>query len=139
MCYHDDNIFSEDFDDDGGALSETDDNDGNNDNNGNGGEGLDDNDGDSSDGGEQYCRMDPPVIRQDLHPKATFNWNGIDEKIVNSVDEYAAVEPIGNMHVNEEALVHSKELAYDQTDEELDDDDYDEVANEHGTCGNTKN
>jgi hypothetical protein len=41
--------------------------------------------------------------------------------------------PIGNMHVNEETPIRSKELAYDQADEEGDDDDYDEVANEHGT------
>jgi hypothetical protein len=48
--YYDDNIFLEDSDDDGGALSETDDNDNdyNDDNNGNGGEGHDGSDGDSS-------------------------------------------------------------------------------------------
>jgi hypothetical protein len=133
--YYDDNIFSEDSDDDGGALSETDDddNDGNDDNNGNGGEGHDGNDRDSSDGGGQYCRADPPDIPQDPHPKAVFEWNGIDEEIANGVDEHAVVEPIGNMHVNEEIPVRSEELAYDRADEEADDDDYDEVANEHGT------
>jgi hypothetical protein len=133
--YYDDNIFSKDSDDDGGALSETDDNDndGNDDNIGNGGKGHDGNDGDSSDGGGQYCRADPPTIPQDPHPEAAFDWNGIDEEIANSVDEHAAVGPIGNMHVNEETPVRSEELAYDQADEEPDDDDYDEVANEHGT------
>jgi hypothetical protein len=51
--YCDDNFFSEDCNDDGGALSKTDDddNDGNDDNNGNGGEGHDGSDGDSSNGG----------------------------------------------------------------------------------------
>jgi hypothetical protein len=135
MRYYDDNIFSEDSDDDGGAFSETDndDIDGNDDNNGNGGKGHDDNDGDSSDGGGQYCRADPPVIPQDPHPEAMFDWNGIDEEIANGVDEHAAVEPIGNMHVNEEAPICSEEPAYDRADEEPDDDEYDEVANEHGT------
>jgi hypothetical protein len=133
--YYDDNIFSKDSDDDGGALSQTDDddNDGNDDNNGNGGEGHDGNDGDSFDGGGQYCRADPPDIPQDPHPEAVFDWNGIDEEIANGVDEHVAVEPIGSMHVNEETLVRSEELAYDRADEEADDDDYDEVANEHGT------
>jgi hypothetical protein len=133
--YYDDNIFSKDSDDDGGALSETDDddNDGNDDNNGNGGEGHDGNDGDSSNGGGQYRIADPPVIPQDPHPEAAFDWNGIDEEIANGVDEHTAVGPIGNMHVDEETLVRSEELAYDWADEEPDDDDYDEVANEHGT------
>jgi hypothetical protein len=36
------------------------------------------------------------------------------------------------MHVNEETPVRSESLAYDRADEEADDDDYDEVANEHG-------
>jgi hypothetical protein len=62
-----------------------------------------------------------------------FDWNGIDEEIANGVDEYAAVEPIGNIHVNEETPVRSESLAYDRADEEADDDDYNEVANEHGT------
>jgi hypothetical protein len=133
--YYDDNIFSEDSDDDGRTLSETDDddNDGNDDNNGNGGEGHDGNDGDSSDGGGQYHRADPPDIPQDPHLEAVFDWNGIDEEIANGVDEHAAVGPIGNMHVNEETHVRSEELAYDRANEEADDDDYDEVANEHGT------
>jgi hypothetical protein len=132
--YYDDNIFSEDSDDDGGALSETDDddNDGNDDNNGNGGEGHNGSDGDSSDGGGQYHRADLPFNPEDPHPEAVFDWNGIDKEITNGVDEHAAVEPIGNMHVNEEALVRSEERAYDRADEEPDDDDYDEVANEHG-------
>jgi hypothetical protein len=132
--YYDDNIFSEDSDDDGGALLkiDDDDNDGNDDNNGNGGKGHDGNDGDSSDGGGQYRRVDPPDIPQDPHPEAVFDWNGIDEEIANGVDEHAAVGPIGNMHVNEETPGCSEELAYDRVDEEADDDDYDEVANEHG-------
>jgi hypothetical protein len=132
--YYDDNIFSEDSDDDGGALSETDDddNDGNDDNNGNGGGGHDGNDGDSSDGGGQYCRADPLDNPQDPHPETVFDWNGMDEEIANGVDEHAAVEPIGNMHVNEETLVRSESLASDRADEEADDDDYDEIANEHG-------
>jgi hypothetical protein len=140
MRYYDDNIFSEDSDDDGGALSETDndDNDDNNGNNGNGGEGHDGSNGDSSDGGGQYHRADPPVIPEDPHPEAMFDGNGIDEEIANGVDEHAAVGPIRNMHVNEEALVRSEEPTYDWADEEPDDDDYDEVANEHGTeDGNT--
>jgi hypothetical protein len=138
MRYYDDNIFSEDSDDDGGALSETDDddndgNDDNDDNNGNGGEGHDGSDGDSSDGGGQYCRADPPINPEDPHPEAEFDWNGIDEEIANGVDEHAVVGPIGNMHINEEAPVCSEEHAYDRADEVPDDDDYDEVANEHGT------
>jgi hypothetical protein len=132
--YYDDNIFSEDSDNDGGALSETDndDNDGNDDNNDNGGGGHNGKDGDSSDGGGQYCGADPPNNPQDPHPEAVFDWNGIDEEIANGVDEYTVVEPIGNMHVNEETPVCSESLAYDRADEEADDDDYDEVANEHG-------
>ena len=132
--YYDDNIFSEDSDDDGGALLETDDNDndGNDDNNGNGGKGHDGNDGDSSDGGGQYHRADPPVKPQDMYHKAVFDWNGINEEIANGVDEHAAMGPIRNMHVNEEALVCSEKLAYDRADEELGDDDYDEVVIEHG-------
>jgi hypothetical protein len=133
--YCDENIFSEDSDDNGEALSETDDddNDGNNENNGNGGEGHDGSDGNSSNGGGQYRRADPPVNPKDPHPEAVFDWNGIDEEITNGVDEYAAMGPIGNMHVNEEAPVRSEERAYDRADEEPDDDDYYEVANEHCT------
>jgi hypothetical protein len=132
--YYDENIFSDDSSDDGGALSETDDDD----NNGNGGEGHDGSDGDSSGRRRQHHRADPPVILGNLHPEALFDWNGIDEEITNGVDEYAAVGPIGNMHVNKDALVRSEERAYDRGDEEPDDDDYDEVANEHGTeNGNT--
>jgi hypothetical protein len=114
MHYYDDNIFSEDSDDDGGVLSETDDddNDGNDDNNGNGGKGHNGRDGDSSDGGGQYHRADPPVIPEDPHPEAVFDWNGIIEEIANGVDEHADVGPIGNMHVNEEAPVRSEEPAY---------------------------
>ena len=137
--YYDDNIFSEDFDDDGGALSETDDNDndgvfsetdkndidGNDDNKGNRGKGHDGNDRDSSNRRGQYHKADLP--------EAAFDWNGIDEEIANSVDEHVAVGPIGNMHVNEKAPVYSEELAYDWADKEPNDDDYDEVANEHGT------
>jgi hypothetical protein len=115
--YYDDNIFSKDSDDDGGALSETDD-DGNDDNNGNGGEGHDGSNGHSSDGGGQYRRADPPVIPEDPHPEAMFDWNGIDEEIANGVDEHAAVGPIGNMHVNEEKHVHFEEPTYDRADEE---------------------
>ena len=37
------------------------------------------------------------------------------------------------MHVNEKAPVRSKELVYDQADEGADDNNYNEVANEHGT------
>jgi hypothetical protein len=129
--YYDDNIFSEDSDDDGGALSEMDDDD-NDGNDGNGGEGHDSSDGDSFDGGRQYRRADPPVNPEDPHPKVVFDWNGIDEEIANGVDEHAVVGPIGNMHVNEEAPICSEERAYDQADEEPDDDSYDEVANEHG-------
>ena len=138
--YYDDNIFSEDSDDDGGALLETDDNDndGNDDNNGNGGKGHDGNDGDSSNERGQYQRADPLVILQDPHLEAAFDWNGIDEEIENGVDEYTIVGPIGNMHVNEEAPVRSDDLAYDWANEEPNDDDYDEVTNEHGIeDGNT--
>ena len=110
-----------------------DDNDCNDDNNGNGGEDHDGSNGDSSDGGGQYRRVDLPVIPEDLHPKAVFDWNGIDEKIANDIVEYLAVGPIGNMHVNKEAPICFEELAYDQVDEELNDDDYDEVTNKHGT------
>jgi hypothetical protein len=133
--YYDDNIFLEDSDDDGGAFSETDDNDNddNDDNNGNGGEGHDGNDGDLSGGGGQYHRTDPLVIPGNLYPEVVFDWNGIDEEIVNGVDKHTAVGPIGNMYVNEDAPVRSEERAYDRADEEPDDDDYDEVANEHGT------
>jgi hypothetical protein len=81
--YYDDNIFSTDSDDDGGALSETDDddNDDNDDNNGNGGEGHDGNDGDSSGGRREYHKVDLPVIPGNLHPEAVFDWNGMMKKI----------------------------------------------------------
>jgi hypothetical protein len=80
--YYDDNIFSEDSDDNGGALLETDDddNDDNNDNNGNGGEGHDGSDGDSFGGGGEYHRADPPFIPRNLHPKAVFDWMGMMKK-----------------------------------------------------------
>jgi hypothetical protein len=124
--YHDDNFFLEDSDDDGGAFAEMNDNDNddNDDNNGNGGEGHDGSNGDSSGGGREYHRLDPPIIPRNLYPEAVLNWNGIDEEIANDVD--------GNMHVNEDAPVYSVERVYDRVDEEPDDDEYDEVANEHG-------
>jgi hypothetical protein len=59
--------------------------------------------------------------------------DGNDEEIANVVDEHSAMGPIGNMHVNEDAPVRSKECAYDRVNEEPNDDDCDEVANEHGT------
>jgi hypothetical protein len=43
-----------------------------------------------------------------------------------------AMGSIENMHVNEDAPVSSTECAYNGSDEEPDDDDYDEVVNEHG-------
>jgi hypothetical protein len=133
LCYYDDNIFSKDYNDDGGALSETndDDNDHNDDNNGNRGEGHDDSNEDSSGGGGKYHKVDPSIIPRNIHPEAMFDWNGIDEEIANGIEEPTG--PIGNMHVNEDAPVHFVEHAYDRADEEPDDDDYDEVANEHGT------
>jgi hypothetical protein len=113
--YYDVNIFSEDSNDDDGALLETDDddNDDNDDNNGKGGKGHDGSDGDSSDGGGQYRRADPPVFPEDLHPEAVFDWNGINDEIANGIDEHAAVGSIGNMHINEKAPICSEERAYD--------------------------
>jgi hypothetical protein len=134
--YYDNNIFSEDSDDDGGAFLEmdddnNDDNDNNNDNNGNGGEGHDGNDGNASGGGGEYRREDPSVNPGNLHHEGVYDWNEINKEMANGVDEHAVVGSIGNMHVDEDALVGSAKCGYDQTNEELDDDDYDEVANEH--------
>jgi hypothetical protein len=36
------------------------------------------------------------------------------------------------MHINEDALVGSAKHGYNRTNEELDDDDYNDVANDHG-------
>jgi hypothetical protein len=56
----------------------------------------------------------------------------IDEEVANNIDGHAAVGSIGNMHVNEDAVVGSVEHGYDLANEELDDDDYNDVANDHG-------
>jgi hypothetical protein len=63
----DDNIFSEDSDDDSGALSKTDDNDNddNDDNNGNRGKGHS--------GGGEHRGADPPIIPRNLHPEAVYD------------------------------------------------------------------
>jgi hypothetical protein len=60
-----------------------------------------------------------------------YDRNEINEEMANDVVEHAAMGSIGNMHVDEDALVGSTECGYDRVDEKLDDDDYDEVANEH--------
>jgi hypothetical protein len=138
--YYDDNIFSEDSDHDGGALSETNDKDSddNDDNNGNGGEGHDGNNGDSSGGGGEHHRREPPVILGNLHPKVVYDWNEINEGIANGVDEHATVGPIGNMHIDEDAPLRFAKHAYDRANEEPDDDNYYDVANEYGEeNGNT--
>ena len=66
-----------------------------------------------------------------MHPEAVYDQNEIDEEIANIVDKHAAVGPIRNMHVHEDAHVRSTKHAYDQANEVADDDDYDEVANEY--------
>jgi hypothetical protein len=134
--YYDENIFSKDSDDDSGALSETNDNDNDNnndndDNNGNGGEGHDGSNLNSSDRGGEHCGANLPIFLGNQHLKAVYDWNEIDEEIANGVDKHAAVGPIRNMHVDEDAPVCSVDCAYDRADEESDDDDYDKVANEH--------
>jgi hypothetical protein len=90
VCYYDDNIFLKDFNDDGEALSETDD-DNNDDNNGNGGKGHDGSDGDASGGRREHCREVNP---RNVHHEGVYNWNEINEEMANSVDEHAAVDPL---------------------------------------------
>ena len=114
------------------------DNDNNDDNNGNGSKGYNCSDGYSSNGGGEYHKANPPIIPQNLHLEAMFEWNGIDEEIANGVDERSTMGPIENMHLNEDAPVCFIKRAYDRADEEPHDDDYDEVANQYGTKnGNT--
>jgi hypothetical protein len=134
VCYYDNNIFSKDSDDDGGALLELDDddNDDNDDNNGNGGEGHDCSDRKASGRGGKHRKEDLPIIPGNVYYKAVYDWNAIDEKMASGVDEYVAVGSIRNMHVDEDAPVRSTERAYDRADEEPDDYNYDEVDNEHG-------
>ena len=128
--YYDDNIFLEDSNDEGGALSEMDDddNDDNNDNNSNGGKGHNGNIVDSFSGGGKHHKADLPIIHGNLHPKVVHDIL----EIANGIDKHVAMESIVNMHVDEDALLRFAKCAYYQANEELDDDDYDEVANEDG-------
>jgi hypothetical protein len=67
-----------------------------------------------------------------VHQECSFNWNDINDEVENGVDGYMAMEPIGNMHVNEDVPVGSKEHGYDQADRKLNDDNYNDVADDHG-------
>jgi hypothetical protein len=80
----------------------------------------------------EHCKEDPQFNPGNMHHKGMYDWNEIDEEIANDIWEHTTVGPIGNMHVDEEAPIGFAKLIYDQADEELDDDNYDEVANEHG-------
>lgn len=63
VCYYDDNIFVENSNDDGGAISDThDDNDDDN-----SGEGHDGDDGDASDGREEYPKKYLPINLGNVH------------------------------------------------------------------------
>jgi hypothetical protein len=134
ICYYDDNIFSEDFDDDGRALSKTDDddNDDNNGNNGNGSKGHDGNDGDAFDRREEHHRESLSINSGNVQEECPYDWNEINEEVENGVDKQAAMGSIRNVHVNEDAPIGSTQLGYDQADEGADDDNKNEVANEHG-------
>jgi hypothetical protein len=135
--YYNDNIFSKDFDDDGEALSEMDDDD-NDDNHDNGSKGHEGSDGDASDGREEHCREYLLVNPKNVRYECSFDWNEIDEEVANSIDKYTAMGPIGNVHVNEDAPIGFAQHGYNQADEEPNDDNYNEVANEHGEeNGNT--
>ena len=134
------NIFLKDSDDDGGALSKLDDDDKDDkdENNRNGGEGHDCSDREASGGGVKHRKEDPPVILGNVHYKAVYDWNEINEKIASGIDKYVAMGSIGNMHVDEDVPVHSTKCAYDRANEESDDYNYDEIDNEHGEGdGNT--
>lgn len=100
---NDDNIILEDSTDDGGTLSNMDDD--NNDDNGD--KGHDGDDRDASDGGEEHCREYTPTNLGNVHQECSFNWNDINDEIENGNDGYTAIEPIGNMYVNEDAPVGS--------------------------------
>jgi hypothetical protein len=95
ICYYDDNIFSEDSNDDGGVLFDS------NNNNSNGCNGHDGNDRNASDRDEEHPREFPLINPKNVHQENPFNWNKIDDKIANGVDEHAVLGSIGNMHVNE--------------------------------------
>ena len=108
-----------------------DDNDDNDDKNGNRGKGHNGNNGDSSNGRGEYCGANPPIIPRNLHPEVVYDQNEINEEVTN-VDKHAAMGSITSMHVDEDALIRYVECAYNGSDEEPEDDDYNEVVNEHG-------
>jgi hypothetical protein len=82
--YYDDNVFLEDFDDDGRALSNTDED--NNDDNS--GEGHNGDDGNTSNGGQEHCRALPPINHGNVHQECPFDWNENDDKVANGVDKH---------------------------------------------------
>jgi hypothetical protein len=67
-----------------------------------------------------------------VHQKCPFDWNEIDEELANGSEGHTIVGSIGNMYVNEDSPVGSGEHGYDQADEEPNDDNYNDVANDHG-------
>jgi hypothetical protein len=98
----------EDYDHDGGASSDTD-----NDNNyddskqGHGG-----NDGDSSNEEEEYLKQYSPINPGNVHKKNPFDWNKIDDEVINGIDEHVVVGSIGNMYVNEGQYIGFGEFGY---------------------------
>ena len=119
LCYYDDNIFLKDFNDDGEALSKTDD-DNNDDNNGNGCKSHDSSDKDASNGQREHRREGPLVNPGNVHHESVYNWNEINKEMANDVDEHTAMGSIRNMHVDEDALVGSTERSYDRANENND-------------------
>jgi hypothetical protein len=107
--YHDDNIFSEDSNDDGGVFSNKDDN--NNDDND--GQGHDGNDRDASDGEKEHFREYLPINLENVHHENPFDWNKINNEVTNDFDEHVIMEPIENMHVDEGQHVGARRHGYD--------------------------
>jgi hypothetical protein len=138
--YYDDNIFSEDSDDDVGALLESDGddndghdgNDGHDSNNSDAGQGPDGSDEDTSNGGDQPPKQVPPLNPKNAGNERVWDWNDIDAGGTNGVHEPIVVEPIVNVQGNEETVVPSAERLYEQADEELDNDANIEVSFEEG-------
>ena len=123
-----DNIFLEDSNDDGGAFLNTNDDN----NNDNGGKGYNGNDGDAFDGREEHSKEYPPINPRNVHQKNPYDWNEINNKVVNGVDRHVAVGSSGNMYVSEDVPEGFGEHGYDQTNEESNDDDYNDIIDDYG-------
>ena len=98
----------EDYDHDGGASSDTNDNNNYDDSK----QGHVSIDGDSSNEEEEYLKQYSPINPVNDHQKNPFDWNKIDDEVINGIDKYVVVGSIGNMYVNEGQYVGFREFDY---------------------------